>query len=107
VAERFPAGSVRQTRGDFLQLFTFLFQVDNTWSGDCCLTPKRVTHSHAKWNAKREWVTQRRTSELLSHRLALITKLSDTFEKENLKEAISIRVSAVTKARERHALQRG
>jgi hypothetical protein len=73
----------------------------------CGIQPKRVTHSHAKWNAKREWVTQRRTSELLSHRLALITKMSDTFEKENLKETFSIRVSAVTKARERHALPEG
>ena len=52
------------------------------------IQPNRVTHSHAKWNAKREWVTQRRASELLSHRLALIAKLSDTFEKENLKEGI-------------------
>ena len=71
------------------------------------IQPKRVTHSHAKWNAKREWVTHGRTSALLSHRLALITKLSDTLEKENLKEAISIRVSAATKARERHALRKG
>jgi len=58
-----------------------------------------------RWNAKPEWVTQRRTSELPLHRLALITKLSDAFEKENLKE--DIRVSAVTKTRERHASQRG